>query len=115
VGQSGTTTTSPAASVVAPRRRSDWWRGTTAPGSHGQLLDARTAEPGPAIAQPKSGQLPELTRRTTRRRPVTTTERRVGFDGTGQAQAAIMGIREVDKPGAKHIVCGLRTTSKRLL
>lgn len=119
MGQPGATATSTAAFVVAPRRRarSRRRRDATAPGSYGQLPDARTTGPGQVIAEPKSWKLPELigSRRACRRRPFPTTKRRLRHNSTGEAQAAIVGIREINEPGAKHIIGGIRATSKRLL
>jgi hypothetical protein len=38
-----------------------------------------------------------------------------GSGTTREAQAATVGSRQIDKPSAKHFLCGIRTTSERLL
>ena len=113
MGQPRPSATGTAAAIIAPRRRRRCSRAAT-PGSYGQLLDTRTTGSGQTIAEPKSRKLPEFTG-TWGRRPFTTTQRGFRHNSTREAQAATVGSRQIDKPSAKHFLCGIRTTSERLL
>ena len=113
MGQPRPSATGTAAAIIAPRRRRGCSRAAT-PGSYGQLLDTRTTGSGQTIAEPKSRKLPEFTG-TWGRRPFTTTQRGFRHNSTREAQAATVGSRQIDKPSAKHFLCGIRTTSERLL
>ena len=113
MGQPRPSATGTAAAILAPWRRRGSSRAAT-PGSYGQLLDARTTRSGQTVAEPKSRKLPEFNG-TWSRRPFTTTQRGLRHNSTREAQAATVGSRQIDKPSAKHIICGIRTTSERLL
>lgn len=112
MGQPSASTTGTGASIVAPCGRRERRRGTTASESNGQLLDTRPAYPGQTSAKSEDWELPEWSRRTLWRRPLTTTKRRIRYNSTGKAEAAIVGVRKVDKSGAKHIFYWISPTSK---
>jgi hypothetical protein len=113
VGQPRPSATGTAAAILAPRRRRGSSRAAT-PGSYGQLPDPRTTRSGQTVAEPKSRKLPEFNG-TWSRRPFTTTQRGFRHNSTREAQATTVGSRQIDKPIAKHFLCGVRTTSERLL
>lgn len=115
MGQPRPSATGTAAAILAPRRRRGSSRAAT-PGSYGQLLDTRTTRSRQTVAEPKSRKLPEFNGAWSRR-PFTTTQRGFRHNSTREAQAATVGSRQIDKPSAKHFLCGIRirTTSERLL
>ena len=113
MGQPRPSATGTAAAILAPRRRRGS-SGAATPGSYGQLLDTRTTRSGQTVAEPKSRKLPKFNG-TWSRRPFTTTQRGLRHNSTREAQAATVGSRQIDKPSAKHFLCGIRTTSERLL